>query len=395
MKGEGRLGATPRPEAATEVRAVKVPERGFGERGPRTHAPLAAGESAGDSPGDSGAAGGVTTIDLPKGFFPFDEQAICVKDLLLLAALPALAAVAWSCPDSVCLGLARAATRWLHRLRPQRYRDYSEIFRDFLPDASPSRTVDALGVEAAALQHLERLQLLRHHRPGGWRPKIALAGKEHLDRALAQGKGAILWVTFSVFSDMNAKIALREQGYDVSHLSRHIHGHLSSTRFGIRFLNPIRIAVERRYLAERVVIDPANPKAALQRLEALLADNRVVSITAGAMAGRVTLAPFGPGSMPLAGGAPNLSLKSGAPLLPVFTERRPDGSFLVTIEPPPEAPAHLSREQKITDMIVRESALLYRYFVRLPTQFLYPDLHHIRRRCEAVRQAEAKASKAV
>jgi len=339
----------------------------------------------------SDTAGCLPLVDLPSGFFPGDEKAISWKDLLLLAALPALFAIAWSCSDSVCLRLARSVTRLLHGLRPQRYWEFEQIIRDYLPDGSRKDLRDALVVEAAALMHLERFQLLRHHRPGGWCPEVSLAGKDHLERALAQGKGAILWVAFVAFSDMNAKIAMRQQGYGVWHVSRHIHGHLSSTRFGIRVLNPIRIAVERRYLADRVVIDTANPKAAVDRLEELLADNQVVSVTIGPMARRIAKAPFGPGHIPLAGGAPNLALRSGARLLPVFTERGPDGSFRVTIEPPLEPPVDGSREEKIASMICGVSSLLYRYFERLPAQCLYPDIHHTGRRCQALTEASPEA----
>jgi len=322
-------------------------------------------------------------LDLPSDFFPRDEDAIHRKDLMFLAAIPGFAVIAWSCSDSVCLKLARRLTRELYSRRPQRYGEFNEIFRDYLPDNPNSDRVAALSCEAAALQHLERFQLLRYHRPGSWRPRTTVVGAEHIDRALAQGKGAILWIAFSTFSDMISKVALYQRGYEAWHLSRHIHGHLSSTRFGVRFINPIRISIERRFLADRVVIDPADPKAAVSRLEELLADNQLVSITVGASARRVTLVPFGPSFLPLAGGAPHLALKTNAPLLPLFTERKDDGSFLVTIEPPLEPPLEGSRAEQIEALVFDLGRRLRHYFERLPTQFLYARLHSDRRRCEA------------
>ncbi|MGF1609106.1 MAG: hypothetical protein ACFCUQ_06905 [Kiloniellales bacterium] len=342
--------------------------------------------------GGSQVPGRLTVIDLPEDFFPVETRVVKARDALMLAALPALALVAWSCPDRLCLTLCRAATRLLDRMRPGRYGDFKRIFADYLPDDAQSNKLAALAIDAAALHHLERIQLLRYHRPGSWRPQIEVAGKDNLARALAEGKGAILWVTYTTFSDMISKIGLREQGYDVWHLSRHTHGHFSSTRFGIRFLNPIRISLECRYLADRVVIDPADPRAAMARLQELLADNQVVSITLGAEARRVTLAPFGPEHLPLAGGAPSLALKSGAALLPVFTERRADGSFLVTIEPPLEAPPGLGREDQVAQLIAGNSALLYRYFARLPAQYHCGHLHSTRQRYEAVTKGAQKAS---
>lgn len=334
-------------------------------------------------------SGPVTVIDLPPDFFPVETRAIRARDALLAATLPLLTLVAWCCPDRLCLWLSGAAPRLLYWLRPARYEDLLRIFADYLPgNASPGKRVDQV-IEAAALHHLERLQLLRYHRPGSWRPRIEVVGKAHLEHALVRGKGAILWIAFATFSDMISKVALREQGYGVWHLSRHTHGHFSSTRFGLRYLNPIRTSLECRYLAGRVVIDPAEPKAALARLEKLLCDNQVVSVTLGAEARRVTLAPFGPGQMPLAGGAPSLAIKSGAALLPVFTQRRADGSFLVTIEPPLDIAKGLNQKEQIAHLIASEAALLYRYFERLPTQFHYQPLHRIRDRYHASLEGDA------
>lgn len=335
------------------------------------------------------------SLDLPDDFFPRDEDAIHRKDLFFLATVPGFAAIAWSCSDRSCLSLARGLTRRLYSRRPQRYGEFNEIFRDFLPDNPSPERVAALSCEAAALQHLERFQLLRYHRPGSWRPKTEVVGTEHIDRALAQGKGAVLWVAFSTFSDMISKVALHQRGYEAWHLSRHIHGHLSSTRFGVRFINPIRISIERRYLADRVVIDPAGPKAAIDRLGELLAQNKLVSITVGASARRVTLVPFGPSFLPLAGGAPHVALKGGAPLLPLFTERRDDGSFLVTIDPPLEPPAEGARSERIEALVFEMGRRLRDHFVRLPAQFLYARLHSDRRRCEALIAKQAEAGEPV
>ena len=358
-----------------------------------------------DGQGDKGnasaprtaAQGGVidvsrlTVIDVPDEVLHSKPRAISGKDLLQLASLPVQAAVAWFCSDAVCLRLFGGLTRLLYRLQSDRYGDFERIYREFLSDEPQADAQAGRIVEAATLHHLERLQLLRCYRPGGWQPRIVIEGKEHLDRALARGKGAILWVTYATFSDMISKIALHELGHHVWHLSRHIHGHFSSTRFGMRYLNPIRIAIECRSLADRVVIDPDDPKVALARLQELLADNHVVSITVVAAARRLTLVPFGPGCIPLAAGAPSLAVKSGAALLPLFIERRPDGSFLVTIEPALEPSVDAGREQQVAELIAREGALLRRYFERLPTQFHYSELHSVRRRWEAATKRQAKA----
>ena len=81
-----------------------------------------------------------------------------------------------------------------------------------------------------------------------------LQGREHLDEALGRGKGCVLWVAHFVFAPNIAKLALHDAGYKVSHLSRLDHG-FSSTRFGIKWLNPVRSRFEDRLLAEPAGID--------------------------------------------------------------------------------------------------------------------------------------------
>ena len=327
-------------------------------------------------------------IQLPPRTFGTEDSLTCRKDLYQLALLPFLFLVAWSCSDRLCNRLCHGLARLLYRLRTPSYEGYARIFR--MLQSEPGDTPLAqLIPEAIALRHLERLQLLRYHRPGSWAPKVRLEGRAHLDRALSAGKGAILWRAHSPFSEVVSKAALHENGYTHWQLSRHTHGHFSSTRFGIHFLNPIRTAIEDRYLAGRVVIDPANSNTALFRVMKLLAQNQIVGITVWVEAGSVTMMPYGETLLAIPGGPAVLALKTGAALLPIFTERTPDGSFLVTIEEPLEAPAGGDPEERVAHVLCRQSALMEAYFRRLPSQFHYAYLHgatdRLRKQMEADR----------
>ena len=302
---------------------------------------------------------------------------ISAKDVALAAAVPGLAGLGWLLPDKVCLGICRAVVRTMWRLDRGRYADQAAIFRTTLRGRHSDAEIDAITRESASLRQFERLLLLRFYRPGGWRPRARLEGREHLDRALQQGRGAILWVKPAAFGDVMTKVACHQAGCDAYHLSRHTHGGFSKTRFGIRVLNAIRIHVERRNLAGRVIIDPDDPRAAIDRLAERLSEGKVVSITVGAEAKRVTEVPFLDGSIPLAGGAANLALKTGAPLLPVFTERRPDGSFVTTIEPPLQAPSEGNQGEKIVALLSSYPPVMEPYFLRLPEQFDNLGLHRV------------------
>jgi lauroyl/myristoyl acyltransferase len=155
----------------------------------------------------------------------------------------------------------------------------------------------------------------------GWAPETCIEGEEHLKAALARGKGAILWVAHFCFNTQVTKMALKAADYHVAHLSRPEHG-FSKSRFGIRYLNPLRWNAEVKYLDKRIVIDRADPGGSLREAECVLEDNRIVSITAGAWEGhRVARGPLLKSRFSLATGAPDLAQRVGAVLLPVITTR--------------------------------------------------------------------------
>lgn len=151
-----------------------------------------------------------------------------------------------------------------------------------------------------------------------WPRKIQLTGFEHVEAGLAAGKGVILWVQPCVASTLVVKQALFDAGFPLAHLSRPAHG-FSPHPFGQRFVNPILRRAETRFLSERIVIDDEHTIRPLRRLKALLAENRVVSITVTASASRVSEFQFLGGTLTLPQGPVELARSSGALLLPVFT----------------------------------------------------------------------------
>lgn len=196
-----------------------------------------------------------------------------------------------------------------------------------------------------AAVHEMQMQDLRAWRPGGWRPKITLEGEEHLKQALAQGKGAIVWIAPFVFNSGPTKIALHQKGYRVSHLSSPKHGY-SETKFGVAYLNKVRCIPEDRYIAQRVIFDRYAPATAMRRLMRAVKAGDVASIVAASTEGSDMIkGPIFGGRLPVAVGAPRLAGLTGAPLLPLFTVRDGDG-FRVAIEAPIETAADLSTEAR-------------------------------------------------
>ena len=240
-------------------------------------------------------------------------------DIRLAAFLPLYALVAWFMPIG----------RWHDLIR----RRFASIDKKG-PLRTISKGIAASGLEARLpgggeeiarelnANRLESyLQYLRDYRPGGWPVDYSLINEPALRDGLDAGRGVILWVGHFVFNGLPLKKALHAAGYEVFHLSRPEHG-FSSSRFGIRVLNPVRSRIESRYLAKRVIIERGAQQRAMREAHRLLSKGRIVSITAGHWEGRrVAFAPIGNAVLPLSVGAPSLAHATGARLLPLFIVR--------------------------------------------------------------------------
>ena len=258
---------------------------------------------------------------------------IVASDVWLAVQMPLLLLLSWAVPargwNALCRGI-HAAGKPFRKPNALQAR-IAEVRPSGWDSVAPGDLVDEL--EAGRLEHY--LQILRDYRPGGWRQDVEIEGLDRLRAALADGRGAILWVDHFVFNGLAPKKGLHAAGFAFSHLSRPEHG-FSKTRFGIRYLNPIRSRIEDRYLEERVLIARGAEPRSVRRLLALLKQNRVVSITAGAWEGRkVAPVPVMGASLPISTGAASIAVAAGAPLIPVATVRD-EGSqaFRVVLDDP-------------------------------------------------------------
>lgn len=217
--------------------------------------------------------------------------------------------------------LAFLACRGLSRFLMRQGSPYPGALAPNLPLALASRYANS---RRAALRQFEGLTLydrvlaLRAIFAPCWRRRVELEGIAHLERALAEGRGAVLWVHPCVSSNVGVKQALAEAGYPLVHLSRPSHG-FSASRLGVRIVSPLMRRAETPFLAERVVIDDSGSIGPLRQLRRRLAENRVVSITVGKSASRVVTVPFLDGGLRLSAGPITLAAGARAALLPVFT----------------------------------------------------------------------------
>jgi lauroyl/myristoyl acyltransferase len=265
---------------------------------------------------------------------PADRASFSPDDALFLLEWPMLRLAAAAIRESHWGRIAMSIERlkvWLGKPSPTRI---APTIQQSLALAD-SKEAEAIGWRAAAFRTEHYIQIMKVISAKGWAPTIRVEGEEHLKAALTRGKGAILWVAHFCFNTQVTKMALRELGYRVSHISRPEHG-FSKSQFGIRYLNPMRWAAEAKYLDERIIIDRTRPGNSLLRAKAVVEDNRIVSITAGTWEGRrVTRGRLLGGYFMLATGAPELAHGTGASLLPVITVRITDTAvFRVKIGEP-------------------------------------------------------------
>ena len=251
---------------------------------------------------------------------PADRKTFTADDARFMLEWPILKFAAGAMPEERWADVAMWVERMKVRLgQPSPARRALAIQQALsLPNIE---TAETIAWRAAAGRTEHHIQVAKVRSASGWTPKMSLEGEKHLKAALARGKGAILWVAHFCFNTQVTKMALKAGGYHVSHLSRLEHG-FSKSQFGIRYLNPLRCNAELKYLDQRIIIDRTKPGSSLREAKAVLENNRVVSITAGAWEGRrVARGPLLSSRFSLATGAPDLAQGTGAALLPVITTR--------------------------------------------------------------------------
>lgn len=258
---------------------------------------------------------------------------ISARDIGLAIGCPLLAAAAWLTPERSWPSLAGKVSPRAGAILSRSQEDIIACIEKTAagwPLAEIAKTIARQSVEAEIIRNF---QFMRDHLPGRWRPRIELAGLEFIDAALAEKRGAILWDSHFFYANLVTKMAFAKAGYGLVHLSHQRHGH-SSTRFGVRFLNPLQTLSEKRYLKERLVMSQDGSVAALRTLIQRLAANALVSITVRDSGQAPISVPFMAGQLQIATGALDLAYKCGAALIPVFTTMEDDGRYLVAAERP-------------------------------------------------------------
>ena len=293
---------------------------------------------------------------------------ISAGDCAIMLRIALATLVVWLLPQACWRALSEAAASGIARLHPAR-----QIMRSQRVSAIAGGRNLALPFERIPLlftaAYYETLMLvMAHYRP--WRVDIQtrLAGGDQIEQALARGRGVILWNGNLVFNSVVQPMTLAQAGYRSHHLARKTHG-FSTTRFGMRWLNPIQTAVEDRYLASRILIGD-NPMPAFVAMQRRLRQNEIVSLTAHEYGAQVLEVPFGAGRLRIASGAVELALLTGATLIPILTGRDKDGHYETRVLPPLQLPQHGDREAICRDATMQYVRRMEPYVLAHPEQWI-------------------------
>jgi KDO2-lipid IV(A) lauroyltransferase len=186
---------------------------------------------------------------------------------------------------------------------------------------------------------------------------IVVQGEEHLREALAAGRGAILATAHFGNVEIMSRASVFCQ-YQITAVAEH--------------LQPERLY--RDMLAQRssggvhlVPID-GSLKAIFRALHA----NQLVGLAADRDVSHsgITVPFFGaPANLPA--GYVSLALRTGAPVLPIFIVRQPEGSFVIQIEPPLALANSGDRERAVRSGVAQMVAVLERYIGQYPEQWTF------------------------
>jgi len=227
------------------------------------------------------------------------------------------------------------------RLVPQA--SWSQVARrlsGFSLPARPPRERDRICTQRATAFEI-KIQTLAA-RSGAWRPAVQWHGLEYIKAALLTRKGVVLWMVNTDFDSSVGKWAFHEVGLQVHHLSRPEHG-FSGSRFGLRFLNPIRTQVEDRWLAGRIRVE-GKATGAMRNARQVLAEGGIVSIKTGDFEGTGMIeVPHEGRVLRVGAGAPGLCHLLGSALFAVTVSRISGQNFQIDVGSPIEVDRTLDR----------------------------------------------------
>ena len=268
-------------------------------------------------------------------------------DALVGAGLAGGYLATFAIPGRLDPWIAQQLTRLFTRLRRKNVAATEATLRRAMGPRADAVDMTAAVENYYASKFESAVGRVRGMHPGAWRPRITVEGREHVDAALAAGRGAILW-RMDMGDTLHLQRGAWESGWPLVQLSSQGHG-VTNSRFGFRFGAPMYARPENVYLTERVMIPPDWSFGYLPRLVRALEANQVVAILGEVFSRQAILVPVFQGQRAVATGAPGLAHRTGAALIPAATFREGRWNYRVRLGPPIEVDRSIPRRPAIEE----------------------------------------------
>jgi lauroyl/myristoyl acyltransferase len=226
------------------------------------------------------------------------------------------AAIVRLLPDATADTLARQLARLAVTLRPGKRRHHAALFRAFAGDRAGIPDPDGYVRDNTSVHLLQRMIHARLRADPTWRPRaLRVRGREHVDAALARGRGIVFWLLPLELNAILFRMACRDAGWAFSFMSHWRHGPARS-RLGARLVSARDCRMEERF-GPRLVMTERDKSTALGQAAKTLRDGGIVGFRGIGWAERPGRYPLLDGHLDLALGAPVMAQRTGAALFTV------------------------------------------------------------------------------
>jgi KDO2-lipid IV(A) lauroyltransferase len=206
--------------------------------------------------------------------------------------------------------------------------------------------------------------------------RIEVHGRAHLNEALQDGKGVLLWESYSFGRRGLGKQILHEQGISVHqvHGARHFSGFLNAsspaTWVQDHVIKSVLETLEKEYVSEIIYLTHSESLVFTRILFDRLRQNRIVCIQGDGIFGRKQIAlPFLGTTAVFVSGVISLAKISGAAILPIFCFQEKDHQTRLVIEPPIRIETSAGREHTLEHGVTQYARLFESYIMKYPEQY--------------------------
>lgn len=206
--------------------------------------------------------------------------------------------------------------------------------------------------------------------------KVDVRGREHLQKALRNGKGVILWESNAFGRRALSKQILHANGFSIHQVFGEIHlrGFLSDGRSNSWVREHIiKMEMERcekPFLTEIIYLPSSDSLVLTRILLDRLKENAILCIPGDGRSGKKLLPIRFLGHIGLfPTGMVSLAKISGASILPIFCIQEERGKTSLIIEPPIRIEKEVDRERALEKGVIQYVSLLESYIRKYPKQY--------------------------